>query len=37
MILSLPALSFWMLIGIPTIVLLLMLFDCWRIITRRKD
>jgi len=29
--------SFWMLIGIPAIILLVMLYDCWRIMTGRKD
>lgn len=37
MILSLPSLSFWLLLGIPTIMMLYMLYDCWRILTRRKD
>jgi hypothetical protein len=37
MILGLPAESFWLLIGIPAIFLVIMLFDCWRILTRRKD
>lgn len=37
MILGLPAASFWLLLGIPLIVLLVMLFDCWRIYTGRKD
>ena len=36
MILSLPTLSFWLLIGIPSILLVVMLFDCWRIMTGRK-
>ena len=37
MILGLPIVSFWMLIGIPAIILLVMLYDCWRIMTGRKD
>ena len=37
MIFGLPAISFWLLIGIPTIILLVMLYDCWRIMTGRKD
>lgn len=37
MILGLPAASFWLLLGIPTIILVIMLVDCWRIMTRRKD
>ncbi len=37
MILGLPTLSFWLFLGIPAIVLLAMLFDCWRILTGRKD
>ncbi len=37
MIIGLPALSFWLLLGIPAIILLYMLYDCWRILTRRKD
>ncbi len=37
MILGLPALSFLLLIGIPALMLLVMLFDCWRIMTGRKD
>lgn len=37
MILGLPIMSFWMLIGIPAIILLVMLYDCWRIMTGRKD
>lgn len=37
MIAGLPAISFWLLIGIPTIILVVMLFDCWRIMTKRKD
>ncbi len=36
MIIGLPVSSFWMLIGIPFIILLVMLFDCWRIMTGRK-
>ncbi len=36
MILGLPFSSVWMLIGIPSIILLVMLFDCWRIMTGRK-
>ncbi len=36
MIFGLPVSSFWMLIGIPSIILLVMLFDCWRIMTGRK-
>ena len=37
MILGLPTLSFWLLIGIPAIMLVVMLFDCWRIWTGRKE
>jgi len=37
MILSLPTLSFWLLIGIPAIILVVMLVDCWRIMTGRKE
>ena len=37
MILGLPTLSFWLLIGIPAIVLVVMLIDCWRIMTGRKN
>ncbi len=37
MILGLPAGSFWLLLGIPTIILVIMLVDCWRIMTQRKD
>ena len=37
MILGLPIVSFWMLIGIPAIILLVMLYDCWRIMSGRKD
>jgi len=37
MILGLPTFSFWLLLGIPTIILLYMLYDCWRILTKRKD
>lgn len=37
MIIGLPVLSFWLLLGIPTIVLVVMLIDCWRIWTGRKD
>ena len=37
MILGLPTLSFWLFLGIPAIILLVMLYDCWRILSRRKD
>ena len=37
MILGLPTESFWLLLGVPGIILLVMLYDCWRILTRRKD
>ncbi len=37
MILGLPTFSFWLLLGIPVIILLYMLYDCWRILTKRKD
>jgi len=37
MILGLPTLSFWLLLGIPAIILLFLLYDCWRILTKRKD
>jgi len=37
MIFGLPTLSFWLLLGIPAIILLIMLYDCWRILTKRKD
>jgi len=37
MILGLPAMSFWLLIGIPAIILIYMLIDSWRIMTGRKD
>ena len=37
MIAGLPTISFWLLIGVPTILLLIMLIDCWRIMTKRKD
>jgi hypothetical protein len=36
MILGLPTISFLMLIGIPTIILVIMLYDSWRIMTGRK-
>ena len=37
MIVGLPTVSFWLLLGIPAIILLVMLYDCWRILTGRKD
>ena len=37
MILGLPTLSFWLLLGIPGIMLAILLLDCWRIWTGRKD
>jgi hypothetical protein len=37
MILGLPTLSFVLLLGIPFLMLLVMLFDVWRIKTGRKD
>jgi len=37
MILGLPTLSFILLLGIPFLMLLVMLFDVWRIKTGRKD
>jgi hypothetical protein len=36
MILGLPTLSFVLLLGIPVLMLLVMLFDVWRIKTGRK-
>ena len=36
MILGLPTLSFFLLIGIPFLILLVMLVDVWRIKTGRK-
>jgi hypothetical protein len=36
MILGLPTLSFVLLLGIPILMLLVMLFDVWRIKTGRK-
>ena len=37
MILGLPTLSFWLLLGVPFLILLVMLFDVWRIWTGRKE
>ena len=37
MILGLPTLSFMLLIGVPGLILLFLLFDCWRIMTGRKN
>lgn len=37
MILGLPALSFWLFLGIPIVILFVMLIDVWRIKTGRKD
>jgi len=37
MIIGLPAISFWLLLGLPGLILLILLFDCWRIVTGRKD
>jgi hypothetical protein len=37
MILGLPTLSFVLLLGIPILMLLVMLFDVWRIRTGRKN
>lgn len=37
MIFGLPTASFWLLIGIPSIMLAFLLFECWRIWTGRKD
>ena len=37
MILGLPTLSFVIFLGLPLLLLLVMLFDCWRIMTGRKD
>jgi hypothetical protein len=37
MILGLPTLSFVLLLGIPVLMLLVMLFDVWRIKTGRKN
>jgi hypothetical protein len=37
MILGLPTLSFVLLLGIPVLMLLVMLFDVWRIRTGRKN
>jgi len=36
MILGLPTISFFMLIGIPAVILAIMLYDSWRILTGRK-
>lgn len=36
MILGLPTISFFMLIGIPAVILAIMLYDSWRIMTGRK-
>jgi hypothetical protein len=37
MILGLPTLSFVLLLGVPILMLLVMLFDVWRIKTGRKN
>jgi hypothetical protein len=37
MILGLPTLSFWLLLGIPFLLLFVMLIDVWRIKTGRKE
>lgn len=37
MIFGLPTLSFWLLLGIPFLILAVMLYDVWRIHTGRKD
>ncbi len=37
MILGLPTLSFWLLIGIPAIILVFMFYEGWKIMTGRKD
>lgn len=37
MIIGLPLLSFLLFLGIPGIILLVMLYDSWRLLTRRKD
>jgi len=37
MILGLPTMSFVLLLGIPFLMLLVMLFDVWRIKTGRKN
>lgn len=37
MIFGLPTLSFWLLLGIPAIVLAFLLYDSWRVMTGRKD
>lgn len=37
MILGLPVDSFILLLGIPVAILLFMFYDCWRIMTGRKD
>ena len=37
MILGLPTLSFVLLLGVPFLMLLVMLFDVWRIKTGRKN
>jgi len=37
MILGLPTLSFFLLLGIPFLILLIMLYDVWRIKTGRKE
>ncbi len=36
MILGLPAESFWLLLGVPGLMLAVLLFDGWRIWTGRK-
>ena len=35
--LGLPVLSFWLLLGVPAIFLVIMLYHCWQIMTGRKD
>jgi hypothetical protein len=37
MIMGLPTLSFVLLLGIPFLMLLVMLFDAWRVKTGRKN
>ncbi len=37
MIIGLPTLSFLLFLAIPAIIMLVMLYDCWRIITGRKE
>ena len=36
MILGLPVMSFWLLLGIPAVILVIMLYHCWQIMTGRR-